>query len=156
MKIPTLTLVAAATVAATITVPATAHADDNRQQFASPSGNIHCVLQVGAYTAAPVALCQITDTTYVVPAGVARDETSGEPCTGSGHRDFRLDPGQPGFIPCSYAALAGGFGPWPTLDYGQARSLGSLTCASEPTGVTCTDTSSGHFFRVSRESYDLG
>jgi hypothetical protein len=29
----------------------------------------------------------------------------------------------------------------------------AITCGSEPYGVTCTDDSSGHFFRVSRESY---
>jgi hypothetical protein len=44
----------------------------------------------------------------------------------------------------------------PTLDYGQTHRVGSITCASEPSGVTCTDTSTGHFFRVSRESYQLG
>jgi hypothetical protein len=156
MRITTFSLMAAATVAATITLPATAHADDNRQKFASPSGNIQCVMDVDSDTATPVALCQITDTTYVVPAGVARDDTSGEPCSGSGHRDFRLDPGEPGFIRCSYAALDGGVGLWTTLEYGQSRSVGSLNCASEPSGVTCTDTSSGHFFRVSRESYEVG
>jgi len=26
----------------------------------------------------------------------------------------------------------------------------------EPTGMTCTDSGTGHFFRVSRESYQLG
>jgi hypothetical protein len=57
---------------------------------------------------------------------------------------------------CTYSALASGFGPWPTLDYGQTRSLGSITCDSEPSGLTCTDTGSGHFFRLSRESYDVG
>ena len=33
---------------------------------------------------------------------------------------------------------------------------GKITCDSEPSGVTCTDTSTGHFFRVSGESYQLG
>jgi hypothetical protein len=44
----------------------------------------------------------------------------------------------------------------PTLDYGQMRSVGAITCASEPSGVKCTDSSTGHFFRLSRESYELG
>jgi hypothetical protein len=43
-----------------------------------------------------------------------------------------------------------------TLAYGQARSLGALTCESEYTGITCTDSSTGHYFRVSRDSYELG
>jgi hypothetical protein len=43
-----------------------------------------------------------------------------------------------------------------TLGYGQSLSAGAITCDSEPTGMTCTDRSTGHFFRVSRESYQLG
>jgi len=31
-----------------------------------------------------------------------------------------------------------------------------MTCDSEPSGMTCTDSSTGHFFRISRESYQLG
>ena len=43
-----------------------------------------------------------------------------------------------------------------TLDYGQTLSRGPITCGSEASGVTCTDTATGHFFRVSREDYELG
>ena len=43
-----------------------------------------------------------------------------------------------------------------TLAYGQARSFGSITCESQPAGVTCTDSATGHYFRVSRDSYELG
>jgi hypothetical protein len=44
----------------------------------------------------------------------------------------------------------------PTLDYGQTRNLDAITCGSEPIGITCTDSSTGHYFRISRESYDAG
>jgi len=44
----------------------------------------------------------------------------------------------------------------PILDYGQTRSVGTLSCDSEPSGVTCTDSSTGHFFRVSSDSLQLG
>jgi hypothetical protein len=44
----------------------------------------------------------------------------------------------------------------PTLEYGQTRSAGTITCDSEPSGMTCTDSTAGHFFRVSGESYQLG
>jgi hypothetical protein len=156
-NITKLTVIAAATIAATVALPATAHGDDSRQKFESPSGNIRCVLDVSSQTAGPVALCQIRDYTYVVPAGLPRDEASGGPCPRAQHGgDYRLDRGQPGFLRCSYAALDSGAGSWPTLDYGQTRSLGAITCDSEPIGVTCTDTSSGHFFQVSRDSYQLG
>ena len=39
---------------------------------------------------------------------------------------------------------------------GQTYSRGAMTCDSELSGVTCTDTGTGHFFRVSRENYELG
>lgn len=42
-----------------------------------------------------------------------------------------------------------------TLDYGQTYSHGAITCNSELSGVTCTDTSTGHYFGVSRENYEL-
>jgi len=42
------------------------------------------------------------------------------------------------------------------LNYGQARSAGTITCDSEPSGMTCTDSSTGHYFRMSRESNELG
>jgi hypothetical protein len=48
------------------------------------------------------------------------------------------------------------YGGLQTLDYGQTRSVGTITCSSEPSGVACTDSSTGHFFRVSQESYDVG
>jgi hypothetical protein len=42
------------------------------------------------------------------------------------------------------------------LNYGQTRSAGAITCDSERPGMTCTDSGTGHFFRLSRESYQLG
>ncbi|MDT5016309.1 MAG: hypothetical protein QOD39_2469, partial [Mycobacterium sp.] len=49
-----------------------------------------------------------------------------------------------------------GPGPFPKHGYGQSRTFGTITCASEYTGMTCTDGSTGHYFRVSRDSYELG
>jgi hypothetical protein len=43
-----------------------------------------------------------------------------------------------------------------TLGYDQSLSLGTITCVSEYTGMTCTDSSTGHYFRVSRDGYVLG
>jgi hypothetical protein len=43
-----------------------------------------------------------------------------------------------------------------TLAYGHTLSLGTITCDSEYTGMTCTDSSTGHYFRISREGYELG
>ena len=142
MKITMTAALLVATAATTPPLAAIAHADDTIT-FQSPSGNVRCDI-----FDSPVleALCQIGDYTYATP--------SASPCD-VGH-DFRLDQGKPAYLSCRYSALNSGFGPWPTLNYGQTRSLGAMTCDSEPSGVTCTDTSTGHFFRVSRESYQLG
>jgi hypothetical protein len=102
-------------------------------------------------------MCQIGDHTYAVPPGLARDQNGGPCPPGSDQgRDFRLDQGKPAYVTCTYSALGSGFGPWPTLDYGQKRSLGTLACESEPAGRSCTDASTGSFFRVSTDSYQLG
>jgi hypothetical protein len=156
MKIKMIAALSIATAATALPLAAVAHADNNHQQFASPSGNIRCILN-GQDSPTPIAMCQIGDHTYVAPPGSTRDQTGGSCPSGSDlGRDFRLDQGKPAYLTCSYSALGSGFGPWPTLDYGQTRSLGTLTCDSQPSGMTCTDTSTGHFFRVSSESYQLG
>jgi hypothetical protein len=143
-----------ATAATALPLAAIAHADDNYQQFASPSGNIRCILN-GQDSPAPIALCQIGEHTYAAPPGSTRDGGPCESGTDLG-RDFRLDQGKPAHLTCTYSALGSGFGPWPTLGDGQTRSLGAITCDSETSGITCTDTSSGRFFRISRDSYQLG
>ncbi len=137
--------------------PAIAGAEDGAvNKFSSPSGNIRCKITATADAPSTVA-CQLENITYTVPAGTAHDD-NGAVCDrdyGSG-RDVRLVQGQPGYVRCSYAALDGGVGPWPTLPYGQSQTLGGITCESAPSAVTCTDTGSGHFFRISRDIYELG
>ncbi|WP_055405084.1 MULTISPECIES: DUF6636 domain-containing protein [unclassified Mycobacterium] len=132
-----VTLVTAATV---IAAPGTAHADP--VDFQSPSGNIYCVLD------SPGVACDISDFTYQPPP---------PPECGKhfpwGNR-FVLNLGEPAAIHCHGDTLrvAGE----QTLDYGRSLSAGTITCASEPSGMKCTDGSTGHYFRVSRDSYDLG
>jgi hypothetical protein len=156
MKKIALSLLAAAAAAATVALPATAHAEDNRQTFQSPSGNIRCAIGQADGASAHVN-CQLQNITYNVPVEQAHDD-NGAPCPGDygSGRDLRLVQGQAGFIRCSYAALDGGVGPWPTLSYGDSISLNAITCDSAPAALTCTDTTTGHFFRVSRDFYDLG
>jgi hypothetical protein len=156
VQVTKLAMIAFATVAATVALPATAQADDAYQQFASPSGNIRC-LMIGENGPDPIAMCQISDHTYSIPQGAAlqQDGAPCEPNTVSG-RDIRVDQGKQAYVTCSYSAIGSGFGPWPALAYGQTRSLGALTCDSEPSGITCTDGGTGHFFRISRDSYQVG
>ena len=138
--------VAAAAVAAVmIGPPRIAHAETN-YWFVSPSGNIGCVmgdLLHGGVT------CDIKQYTYPRPP----DPNN---CTGRttwGNR-FSLNPGQAPQMPCHGDTVFDSTRD-KTLDYGQKQSFGPITCASEPTGMTCTDTGTGHYFRVSTESYEL-
>jgi hypothetical protein len=151
MKISSVALLAAAITLAVIAEPATARADDDYQMFQSPSGNIRC--HIDSQRTYPTAMCQLGSYTYPAPpASSVACESGANP-----GRLFRLVQGQPGQFGCNYAALDSGYsGPWPTLGYGQTRSAGAVSCDSEPTGVTCRDSSTGHFFRISRESYQLG
>lgn len=137
------------------TIPATAHADENRVMFMTPSENIRCAMDRNGETT--YVACQLGDIDYVVPPGMAHD-ADGKPCpsyTGSGN-DVMLEQGKPGYVRCSFAAIGGGVSDWITLAYGDSASFGAITCASESSALTCTDTSTGHFFRVSRESYEVG
>ncbi|MEE6179431.1 DUF6636 domain-containing protein [Mycobacterium sp. 050134] len=129
---------AAAVVA--ILLPATAHADD--LPFQSPSGNTACVLSNTA------AECDVSDFTYQVPAG--------PPCAQHvawGNR-FSLPQGRPAEMQCHGDTLR--MPGEQTLEYGQSLSAGTVTCVSEAAGIRCTDSSTGHFFLVSRDSYELG
>ena len=46
--------------------------------------------------------------------------------------------------------------PQATLDYGKVAIFGSISCTSETTGIMCLDNDTGHFFNVSRDSYQVG
>jgi hypothetical protein len=140
-----LTVMAAATIAATIALPATAHAGVP-PAFQTHSGNIMC------WMAQKTAACRIVDYTYSVQQLPTDCASPGWPSS------FWLHAGKPPALECNEdpPGTYHGLRTETTLDYGQTRSVGVMTCASEPSGVTCTDTSTGHFFRVSSDSYQLG
>jgi Family of unknown function (DUF6636) len=139
MKATMITAGAMAIAAAAIALPVTAHADP-AGSFQSPSGNIVCLMGADAVR------CQVQQHTYAVPP-------PGSCHLGGWGSQFALKPGDPPYLECVGGVLA--VPPMPTLDYGQTRSVGAITCDSEPSGVTCTDAGTGHFFRVSRDSYQL-
>jgi hypothetical protein len=144
-KITKLALIATATAAAAIVAPATAHADPPFYTFQSPSGNIHCDLTVN-YKGTAYADCTVQQTTY-----------AGQLCHEPGLviPQFGVGAGRPADIP-GCVGTNGGWATLPTLEYGQTRSVGPITCDSELAGMTCTDSSTGHFLQVSRELYQLG
>ncbi len=55
-----------------------------------------------------------------------------------------------GYSPGAFAAAG------PMLDSAQAPYGGAIKCSSEQSAMKCTDVSTGHFFRVSQGSYELG
>lgn len=110
--------------------------------FASPSGNIVCSMTNRS------ASCDIAKRDWTGPP------VQGDPLCGLGEADRVVLPvGGPAAIYCRNDTLitSEDF----TLDYGQSQTVGPLTCRSEPSGMRCTDANTGHYFRVSRESYEL-
>jgi hypothetical protein len=142
MKITMLTVAATSvTSAATlimIALPATAHAES--KNFQSPSGNIACYLD------SAIVECDISEHTYQPPPRPPE-------CQGVYGNRVTMTPGKPAAMTChgDTTRVQGE----PTLNYGQTISVGTFTCASEAAGIKCTDTS-GHYFRLSKESVDLG
>jgi hypothetical protein len=144
IKMKRLAFTATATAAATVALAATAHAGVP-PSFQTPSGNILC------WIADDAATCRIIDYTYAsAPA---------DACSTPGFaNEFWLDAAKPAELRCSPEppGAYSGLRAHTTLEYGQSRSVGVMTCVSEASGVTCTGTSTGHFFHVSRDSYQLG
>jgi hypothetical protein len=145
VKIAAPAVIATATAAATIAIPANAHAGVP-PAFQTPSGNIMC------WMAENTATCRIVDYTYSVQQLPADCRSPGWPSS------FWLHEGEPPSLKCNQDPPGAyhGLRTDTTLDYGQTLTIGEMNCGSEASGVTCTDTSSGHFFRVARDSYALG
>ena len=158
MKMRMLAAVLISTAATALPLAAIAHADVS-YKFQSPTGNIACWLDGTASTSGSElgqAVCDVVDFTWApppLPANcrfphrpvfylIQRYDNQGPAANidqcGPGNSGINLTPGLQ------------------TLDYGQTHSAGAITCDSEPSGVTCTDAGTGHFFRVSRDSYQVG
>jgi hypothetical protein len=133
---------------------APAHAEIFGYDFQSPTGNIACaVYNLGGGKGS--ATCDIGNYTFQPPKP---PPWGGDSCPDPNVARFSLgQTGDPPSVDCEGAWLwlhrAPGLS---TLGYGQTRSVGAITCDSDPSGVTCTDTSTGHFFHVSHEVYQLG
>jgi hypothetical protein len=134
-----------------LAVPATAQADPPGS-FQTPSGGIYCSMgevKIGIGR----LICEGGHGFMVGKNGCEHlawgdrfSISQGEPVESHCHGDT---------IKPSYS----GKGPNPAvpiLGYGQTRSAGTITCDSETTGLTCTDSSTGHYFFMSREANELG
>jgi hypothetical protein len=136
--------------AATIGLATNSHASPFSDQFQSPSGDISCNL-VNSPPLDTHSLgknfvqCDIANHSWVAPRPPPQGRADAT-------NTFVLIRGHAPLVAYSPGTLAT---PDP-MDYGEARSAGAITCSSEQSAMKCTDVSTGHFFRVSQESYELG
>jgi hypothetical protein len=148
IKAAILPVIAAAPIAAaSIALPATANAVVNFN-FHSPSGNIYCDMRMDDDGKSQTT-CITADRNWVSPPrspDCSADERWGDALS--------LYQGKAGFQ--CYTRLPDDPTSGQILNYGETLANGTITCESEPAGITCTDASTGHFFRIARESYQLG
>jgi hypothetical protein len=146
-----ITGICAISVAATIGFAASSHASVFSEQFQSPSGDISCNLV--NYPPVPEHLlgenfvqCDIADHSWAAPQPPpqGRDDAT---------TTFILERGRypiVGYRREGFSAVG------PIMDSSRAQVAGVIACSSEQSAVTCTDASTGHFFRLSQQSYQLG
>ena len=145
--VSTLGAAAAATVAVAATAAGAATADAE-SAYQTPSGNIVCTM--GTYQdGRGFVACEVADHTWAAPPRPAG-------CHLNWGSRFRLEQGSPVGFDCYGQPLVPPGAPTETIDDGHSQSAGTITCDSAPTAISCTDSGTGHYFRVSRDSYMLG
>lgn len=142
MRVVLTLLVLPACLAALVATPAPARAE-TYYRFQSPSGDIGCAM--GSLGNKAFASCEVIDHASAAPP---RDR-----CEGNWGDRITLNQGTPPTLVCSPDALR--TSDLPALSFGSAWPVNTISCVSEPTGITCTDAATGHYFRVSRDSYEL-
>ncbi len=136
---------AAAGVLATLN-PATAHAEFTGD-FTSPGGDVYCQMSVYDEGTGAVA-CEGGG-----PYAASKPECASHSAWGD---RFYLKQGEAAVAQCHNDTIRSNQPLAPVLDYGQTQSLSTSTCDSRPSGIACTDVSSGHFITLSAESNSLG
>jgi hypothetical protein len=140
--------------AATISLAGSAHANPFSTPFQSPSGDITCNL-VNAPPDDKVDFAFGSGKNFVQCDIVNQRWEPPQPPPG-GRADatatLLLVRGQlpiVGYSPGTLAASEPAYN-------NQPLSAGAITCSTEQATIKCTDVSTGHFFRVSEDSYELG
>lgn len=119
-----------------------AHAD-SYVAFRSPTGNIHCGLyQWEGGTSVRCDVMELVPSYTQAPPG----------CDYDWGRSFAVDARGKGYLACVSDAVADPANP--VLPYGEAVSLGGISCVSAKTGMTCTN-AEGHGFSVARAKQRL-
>jgi hypothetical protein len=140
-----------ATIAASIGLAPASHAGPYSVQFQSPSGDISCNLvnqpPLDTHSLAKnFVQCDIADHSWVAPKPPP-------PGRDGATTSFVLMQGKAPIVGYSPGTV-GDDGPM--LDSTQTPYGGAITCRNEQSAIRCSDASTGHFFRVSPESYELG
>jgi len=143
LKVVAIAVISVTSVATAFRLAAVAHAD-SYYQFQSPTGNIDCA--EGVLNDQAFALCEIRDHTWTAPPRP-------QACEGAWGDRIGMEQGEAPSLGCHSDTVRGSG--LDTLGYGESRSAGPITCDSEPSGLTCTDSSTGHFFVIARDSYEL-
>ena len=138
--------------------------------FASPSGNIVCVLAKGETAAHDSVRCDVLAHTWTLPPkpvdcefdwshGVyleggsasltcSSDTVASEAAVDNTSTWWLGRPGSQRIAVDSRGALA-------ALAYGSSLRLGTVTCLSDTDGVHCTDAKTGHGFDIAKATYRL-
>lgn len=135
---------ASAAVEATpdVTAPDTPTDAQTLSAFVLPSGNIWCEM---TETSATCTILQFTFTAPQVPAG----------CTGSVGNVLTVTGGEQASMPCVTGAPPAVPAEAPVLEYGQASTVGEMTCHSSTNGATCRHNPTGAGFAVARGGFTL-
>lgn len=113
--------------------------------FVTPTGNIVCWID----DVADQWGCLAKERTYAEPAG-------DEDCLQAFGKGFSSVQGSALMPLCRGGVItAAETGGGVVLPYGQAITVGDVTCGSEESGVTCLDQSSGHGLFLSRAAYAI-
>jgi len=147
---PTTTVTVTAPAPAPVTVspspvgiPVAQHVTSD-EPFQSPSGNIHCSMftyGAGGHT----VRCEVANHTWTA--------TQPDGCQMNWGDRVALEEGSAAVFGCYGQQMPA---PTHTLAYGHSQNLGSLSCKSETVGITCVDTTTWHYFSVSRDTVHLG
>lgn len=116
--------------------PPASQAPQDQVQFASPSGNIGCVLSSAG------ARCDIAERSWEPPP-------KPESCTGDWGQGLTVTGDAPTFVCAGDSVLGSG----EKLAYGKTLQRGDYSCLSEKDGMRCQNTKSGRGFVVARASY---
>lgn len=129
-----------AVAAVVLTSPAFA---DDYIGFQSPTGNIHCGLYRGDQGASVRCDLMELNQSYT---------RAPEDCEFDWGASFAVDDRGKGYLACVSDAVADPGNP--VLPYGEAVSLGGISCVSAKTGMTCTN-ADGHGFSVAKAKQKL-